>query len=107
MWLPLDLLQPSPSSPTAPAAAGPSSAPAAAASGDGDGGRSGADPRLRRALLRAFGRSLVAADDAAAAALVAGHGLSSVTLAGSVSSKWVHNCSRVDSVVDIPAGQIV
>lgn len=86
MWLPLDLLQPTPTASSAPAAAGPYSDPAAAPA---DGSWSGTDPRLRRALLRAFGRSLVAADDAAAAALVAGHGLSSVTLAGSVSSKWV------------------
>ncbi|EFJ47136.1 hypothetical protein VOLCADRAFT_105201 [Volvox carteri f. nagariensis] len=45
------------------------------------------DPRVAPALLRAFGRQMVAADDAAAAALATRFGLSSVTLAGSVSHR--------------------
>jgi hypothetical protein len=45
------------------------------------------EPRVAPALLRAFGRYLVAADDAAAAALASRFGLSSVTLAGSVSHR--------------------
>ncbi|GLC34254.1 hypothetical protein PLESTF_000823600 [Pleodorina starrii] len=47
------------------------------------------DPRVGPALLRAFGRHMVAADDSAAAALATRFGLSSVTLAGSVSHRGV------------------